>query len=273
MTRSQKPSTRLELEPSRLAGLSGSKLRKPVNWHHLMQFSGTGSFEWQVLSDRSEVDRQMKARAAQRRAAPTTAESSMLETAGNLSYIETEPWTPPSNAHPHIKLFDFIKTAWRILEPAEPFVDNWHLHLFVEHAEAISTNRLPEPNMLINTPPGTTKSLFWAVLWPAWEWTWAPWTRWLTLSYDDALAMRDAVRSRRLMQTEWYRERAMYEPWKFVGDQNVKSNYVNDKTGWRIATSIKGAVTGNHAHRVLCDAQHNVRMLESDAERENTLSI
>jgi len=197
----------------------------------------------------------------------------MLETAGNLSYIETEPWTPPSNAHPHIKLFDFIKTAWRILEPAEPFVDNWHLHLFVEHAEAISTNRLPEPNMLINTPPGTTKSLFWAVLWPAWEWTWAPWTRWLTLSYDDALAMRDAVRCRRLMQTEWYRERAMYEPWKFVGDQNVKSNYVNDKTGWRIATSIKGAVTGNHAHRVLCDDPHNVRKAESDAERENTLSI
>jgi predicted phage terminase large subunit-like protein len=191
----------------------------------------------------------------------------------NLRFIETEPWTPPTDAHPGCSLFEFIKQAWRILEPAEPFVDNWHLHEFVEHAEAVSTSKLAESSLLINTPPGTSKSLFWAVFWPAWEWTWAPWTRWLTMSYDEGLALRDAVRCRRLMQTQWYRQVAMSEPWEFVGDQNVKGNYVNDRTGWRIATSIKGAVTGNHAHRVMVDDPHNVKKAESDAERENTLSI
>jgi predicted phage terminase large subunit-like protein len=224
--------------------------------------------EWSALSD---LEAQRTQTWTAKKTRPQTAEG--ISTSSNLAYIETEPWTPPTNARPHMGLFEFVKVAWRILEPAEPFVDNWHLHSFVEHAEAISTGKLPERNLLVNTPPGTTKSLFWAVMWPAWEWTWAPWTRWLTMSYDDTLAIRDAVRTRRLMQTDWYQLHALYERWVFVGDQNVKGNYVNDRTGWRIATSIKGAVTGNHAHRVMVDDPHNVKKAESDAERESTLSI
>ena len=61
------------------------------------------------------------------------------------------------------------------------------------------TGKLPEPNLLVNTPPGSSKSLIASVFWPAWEWLWAPWTRWLTSSYDDALALRDAVRTRTLI--------------------------------------------------------------------------
>jgi hypothetical protein len=144
--------------------------------------------------------------------------------------------------------------------------------MFCEHAEAISTGKLLERNLLVNTPPGTSKSMLWAVLWPAWEWTWAPWFRWLTTSYDDGLALRDAVKTRRLMQTEWYDQQKSIE-WHFVGDQNVKSNYVNDRTGWRIAASILGGITGNHAHRVLVDDPHNVREAESDLIRESTLTV
>jgi predicted phage terminase large subunit-like protein len=186
--------------------------------------------------------------------------------------MTAEPWTPPPDAAPQISLHAFIEGAWKILEPSEPFVDDWHIGLFCEHAEAVSTGQLPEKNLLINTPPGSSKSLVWAVLWPAWEWTWAPWTRWLTTSYDDGLALRDAVKTRRLMKSPWYLERKSLE-WQFVGDQNVKSNYVNDKTGWRIAASMNGEITGNHAHRVLVDDPHHVKQAESDMIREGTVTI
>ncbi|TMC48533.1 MAG: hypothetical protein E6J20_18680, partial [Chloroflexi bacterium] len=190
----------------------------------------------------------------------------------NPNLIETEPWTPPTDAHPEIRLHAFVEQAWRSLEPAVPFVASWHIGLLCEHLEAVSTGKLLEPNLLVNTPPGSSKSLIASVLWPAWVWTWAPWTRWLTTSYDDGLALRDAVRTRRLMQTEWYRGQVSL-PWAFVGDQNVKGNYVNDRTGWRIATSIKGEVTGHHAHMVCVDDPHHVKKVESDAEREATLTI
>jgi len=189
----------------------------------------------------------------------------------NLTLIETEPWTPPTDAYPEIRLHDFVQQAWRILEPAVPFVDSWHIGLLCEHLEAVSTGQLPEPNLLVNTPPGSSKSLIASVFWPAWEWLWAPWTRWLTSSYDDALALRDAVRTRTLMQSEWYRKQVV-EPWGFSSDQNVKGYYTNDKTGWRIATSMGGGNTGWHAHRVLIDDPHSVKKAESDAVREATLA-
>ena len=196
---------------------------------------------------------------------------SSSSTQTNQSLLQTEPWTPPTDAAPRVSLRDFIRGAWSILEPSETFVDDWHIGLFCEHAEAISTGKMAEHNLLINTPPGSSKSLVWAVLWPAWEWTWAPWTRWLTCSYDDGLAMRDAVRTRRLMKNPWYQQFKTIE-WDFVGDQNVKSNYVNDRTGWRIAASIGGEITGNHAHRVLVDDPHHVKRAESDLIREATVT-
>lgn len=189
----------------------------------------------------------------------------------NQKLISAEPWTPPADAAPQLSLRAFVQGAWKIIEPSESFVDDWHIGLFCEHAEAVSTGQLAEANLLVNTPPGSSKSLIWAVFWPAWEWTWAPWTRWLTTSYDDGLALRDAVRTRRLMKSAWYLEHKSLE-WEFVGDQNVKSNYVNDKTGWRIAASIQGEITGNHAHRVLVDDPHHVKKAESDMIRETTVT-
>ena len=178
-------------------------------------------------------------------------------------------WTPPTDAAPAIGLEDFIEQGWRILEPATPFIPGWHLSELCLHLEAISRGELHE--LLVNVPPGTTKSLSVCVFWPAWEWTWMPWTRWLTGSYDDGLALRDAVTTRRLMQTIWYRD-LVTVPWAFASDQNVKGYYLNDRMGWRIATSVAGANTGRHAHRVVVDDPHNVKTAESDAVRESTLT-
>ena len=61
--------------------------------------------------------------------------------------------------------------------------DAFDYDLLCEHLEAVSRGDLHD--LLINVPPGTTKSLAVGVFWPAWEWTWQPWTRWLTTSYDE----------------------------------------------------------------------------------------
>jgi predicted phage terminase large subunit-like protein len=183
--------------------------------------------------------------------------------------VEAPIWTPPTDAKPAVSLETFVRSAWSLLEPAVPFVAGWHLSLLCEHLEAVSRGEIHD--LLINVPPGTTKSLAVGVFWPAWEWTWQPWTRWLTTSYDDGLALRDAVRTRRLMQTEWYRGQTT-QPWVFASDQNVKGYYLNNRQGWRIASSINGAITGQHAHRVVVDDPHHVKKAESELERDATLT-
>lgn len=151
-----------------------------------------------------------------------------------------------------------------------PFQSGWHLELLCEHLEAASRGQVTD--LLINVPPGTTKSLTTSVFWPAWSWTWQPWTRWLTGCYDARLAIRDALRTRRLMQSGWYQEKWQSQ-FAFSGDQNVKSYYSNNRTGWRLATSMQGGVTGEHAHYLVIDDPHNVHEAESDAERDNVLQI
>src|SRR4051794_32876873 len=49
--------------------------------------------------------------------------------------------------------------------------------------------------------------------------------------------------------------------------QNQKHRFENDRTGYRIATSVGGSATGERADIVVVDDPHSVDQAESDAER------
>jgi hypothetical protein len=168
-----------------------------------------------------------------------------------------------------LSLHEFVVEAWPYLEPSIPFVDGKHVELLCAHLEACSRREIAD--LLINVPPGLTISNLCAVLWPAWSWTRWPYTRWITASYDQGLSIRDAVRTRRLMQSEWYQEH-WGAPFRFASDQYVKSYFTNNAGGWRFATSMRGAATGYHAHVILVDDPHLVSKAESDLEREAVLT-
>ena len=49
-------------------------------------------------------------------------------------------------------LSEFIKQAWHIVEPANPYVGNWHIEFIAHHLEAITNGEITR--LLINVPPG-----------------------------------------------------------------------------------------------------------------------
>ena len=100
------------------------------------------------------------------------------------------------------QLREFVRQAWPIIEPSTPFVPGWHIYAIIEHLEAISRGQIRK--LLINVPPRHMKRLLVSVFWPAWEWIRWPDRRWLFASYAESLAIRDNVRSRRLIQSAWY---------------------------------------------------------------------
>src|ERR1039457_2337570 len=123
------------------------------------------------------------------------------------------------------KFRDFIEQAWAVVEPARALISAWHVEAIAEHLQAISEGQIKR--LLINVPPGHAKSLIVSVLWPAWMWIrnreGAQW-RGLFASYAEALAMRDSVRCRDLMRSQWYRE--TYQPtWRFAKDQDEKGMF------------------------------------------------
>lgn len=162
-----------------------------------------------------------------------------------------------------------MRQAWHIVEPARPFLDVWHLRVICEHLEAVTSGEIRK--LLINIPPGHAKSLAVSVFWPCWEWTRCPERRWLYSSYALSLSVRDSIKCRRIIESPWYRER-----WDHVfrlrDDQNAKLKFENDKTGYRLSTSVGGAVTGERGDRVVVDDPHNMLDVESDVKRQDVLT-
>jgi predicted phage terminase large subunit-like protein len=161
-------------------------------------------------------------------------------------------------------LLEFVVQAWPILEPSTPFVDGMHVRAICEHLQALTEGRLQ--NLIINVPPGHAKSLLTAVFWPAWVWIDQPGIRWLFASYSAQLSVRDSVKCRRLVESQWYQAR-WGERYQLTSDQNQKHRFENDRTGYRIATSVGGSATGERGDMVVVDDPHSVDQAESDAER------
>jgi predicted phage terminase large subunit-like protein len=146
-------------------------------------------------------------------------------------------------------LLNYTRRAWHILEPDMELKTGWALECICEHLEAITRGEIVK--LLINVPPGLMKSLLSCVLWPSWEWgpKYMPDIRFIGASHDRELATRDSLRMRRLIQSDWYQK---LWPVKLTGDQNKKTYFENDATGWRVACAAT-AMTGWRADRVAWD--------------------
>lgn len=166
-------------------------------------------------------------------------------------------------------LHEFMRQAWPVIEPGKAFQDNWHLRVICEQLERVTRREIRR--LIINVPPRSTKSTIVSVLWPVWTWLQDPSHQWLTVSHAADLAIRDALKSRRLMQSPWFQAR-----WgrlvRLTGDQNQKSRYENDRRGYRIAMSMGAGITGEGADTLVIDDPHDRNAAHSELERTTGLT-
>ena len=193
--------------------------------------------------------------------------SQRVDVAGTLRAI--------SKAECEEDLATFVRQAWHICEPGQPYVHGWHIDFLCAHLEAITDGiELDDGSaynrLLINVPPGTMKSLLVGVFWPAWEWGPKKMAhmRYVCASHSLDLAIRDGLRMRRLITSEWYQER-WGDSVKLTGDQNQKTKFENSATGFRQAAAA-GSITGSRGDRVIIDDPHSVDGANSDQQREST---
>lgn len=170
----------------------------------------------------------------------------------------------PKVSAPMSSLHDFTRAGWHVLEPDRQFVDNWHVGAISEHLTACSYGQIHK--LIINIPPGLMKSLLACVFWFAWTWTFRPASRWGFSSYNAEFATRDSLKSRTLIQSEWY-QRRYGGVFQLAGDQSAKTNFQNDKTGFRQAFGVGGGTGGRYDYNVT-DDPHKILEAESEVERE-----
>lgn len=173
-------------------------------------------------------------------------------------------------------LHEFVRMAWHIIEPGRPFIDNWHLKAICDHLEAVSRRQITR--LVINVPFRTSKSTIVSVMWPAWTWAQdpnevpaaGPNHQWLCGSYAGKLAIRDNLKMRRLITSEWYA--SYFAGVKLAPDQNEKTRFQNTSQGSRIAFGMTGGVMGDGGDTILIDDPHDRAGANSEAERETALT-
>lgn len=165
-------------------------------------------------------------------------------------------------------LSTFIKRGWSQIEPSMLYKHGWHMDAICDHLQAVHDGHITR--LLINVPPGTSKSLSTAVFFPAWEWGpgGRPGLRFIGTSYSERYALRDNGRTRNLIQSEWYQER-----WSGVklikeGDKKIE----NTMYGFREAIPF-ASLTSGRADRLIIDDPHSTESAESDDKRETAIRI
>ena len=158
-------------------------------------------------------------------------------------------------------LSEFIKQAWHVIEPGIDYSHNWHIDFIAEHLQAITDGAeledgSPYNRLMVAVPPGCMKSLLMNVFWPAWEWGPMGLThmRYICVSHSQDLAIRDGLKMRRLVESEWFQERW---PIKLAKDQNQKQKFELEGGGFRQCCAAN-SITGARADRIIVDDMMSV---------------
>jgi len=164
--------------------------------------------------------------------------------------------------------FYFLQEFWHIIIPEEP-VYNWHMEYLCNELQKVVTkvkNReAKDYDLIINIPPGTSKSTIATVMLPAWSWVIDPTIRSLTASYSASLSTDHSLKSRDIIRSDKFR--AFFPDIEIKKDQDNKTHYKNTDGGERYATSVTGTVTGFHAHLIIVDDPLNPKEAASEADR------
>lgn len=156
----------------------------------------------------------------------------------------------------------FIQAGWHVLEK-RPFKPNWHIDAISEMVE--QAYRRDIHRLMISVPPRHMKSLTTSVFAPAWWWTHDPAERFMTASYGDRLARRDAIKSRDVIRSAWY-QRRWGGVFRIKADVDRQDFYANDHGGHRYATTPTGGGTGEGGDVITIDDANKAQ----DAKRRRS---
>jgi predicted phage terminase large subunit-like protein len=140
---------------------------------------------------------------------------------------------------------DFTRYHFKKRQNAK-FQVNWHHYLIAQALEKVISGEIE--NLVINVPPGSSKTEMAMINFMARGLALNPWCRFLHLSYSDELALLNSQTTRDLVESEEFQE--MW-PLQLANDAKAKGrwNVLVDgkKAGGVYATSLNGQITGFRA--------------------------
>jgi predicted phage terminase large subunit-like protein len=162
-----------------------------------------------------------------------------------------------------ISLALFVERVFAELNPGEPFLNNWHIHLIVQHLETARAGKILR--LAVNIPPRNLKSIIVSVAYVAWLLGHDPTTKIICASYNEDLAVRLGRMCLQVMQAEWYR--ALFPRTHLASDRPSAQSFETTVGGYRVAASVGGTLVGLGADYLILDDPTKPEEAASDAWR------
>lgn len=173
--------------------------------------------------------------------------------------------------------YKFFKWAWQSISN-EKYSDNWHIKYLCDQLQELSEfiiKREPPPYdlLIINIPPGQSKSSIVSQVFPIWLWLQDPSVCTMVSTYSDSLNLRNVRNAKAIIEDEYFIFFNDYIEFKFGKRLELsvnQNNYFNNNyKGEYSGTSIGGTITGLHFNLLVWDDIINPKQAASEAERKH----
>jgi predicted phage terminase large subunit-like protein len=164
----------------------------------------------------------------------------MLATAQNLRLV---------HALCRTDFVSFVQKAFCTLSPGSVLRMNYHLWALAYHLELVRCGKIKR--LIINFPPRTLKSLMTSVAFPAFVLGHDPSKRFIVVSYGLDLAIKLNNDFRRIIDAPSYQ--SLFPLMQTAGAKNTELEVSTTRSGYRLAASIEGALTGRGGDILIVD--------------------
>lgn len=162
-------------------------------------------------------------------------------------------------------LMNFTERSFYELNPQTDFIPGQYVELLVSTLEKCRKGAIRR--LIINMPPRTLKSLATSVAFPAWILGHDPAMEIICASYGQDLADKHALDCRKLMTSAFYRD--LFPGTALSRDKQSVNDFTTTAHGFRLSTSVGGALTGRGADIIILDDVMKPEDALSEARRKS----
>jgi predicted phage terminase large subunit-like protein len=120
--------------------------------------------------------------------------------------------------------------------------------------------------VIVNLPPRHLKSIMLSIVWTAWLLGRDPKMRIGVVSHSQSLARDLALKTRRLIESEFYRN--VFPETRLRADRQQAMDFETTQSGGRYAASFETGITGRGFNLIICDDPIAANAVRSSVERD-----
>ena len=160
--------------------------------------------------------------------------------------------------------YTFFQLFWDTVSDGKTGYFNWHVKYLCDQlqilAERVFNNEARKYDLIINVPPGSTKTTICSIMFPAWIFSRMPSARIICASINNDLAERFSTKTRMILTSELYRKSFP----EVQLERRTRTRLWTTEGGERQSFGLTGNVTGQHAHFIIVDDPINPMMALND---------